>query len=199
MGIETAAGMAEAGKKLSAASIAVSILGTFYQVRGIQTQAKSRGAVYAYNAQLLERNAKIQEQNARKRIEEAALVRRAGLEEQRVSRKEMRRTLKTHRTLYAKAGVLMEGSPMDFELQVVEDVSEDIGRLAKAYELEAKGITSQAAAFRTLAETKRLRGGYETFKAKAAKRAGRLGVGTALVGSISDISRLGISRYLSRT
>jgi len=133
-------------------------------------QAKGQEAMAKYNAEVMAR--------------EAAEKRKASLEEQKTRRERMRQTLKTRRALYAKAGVLMEGSPMETQLQAAEYMAEDIAELSRSMEVQARRFESQAA--------------LDVYRGRAARAAGRLGVATSLVGGVSDISRLGLSYHLAK-
>jgi uncharacterized sporulation protein YeaH/YhbH (DUF444 family) len=158
------------GGTLAGAAVGSMVEGTAYQVRAARQAAKTQEAMYEYNAKV--------------RQQEAAQIRRASLEEQHIRRDDMRRLLAKRRALYAKGGVTMAGSPMEAQLDVVSEFTEDISRMSLAYDIEAKRQLSGA--------------GLETYKAKAAKRAGRLAVGTALFGGLSDIATLGLRYQLQK-
>lgn len=155
---------------LLAGSMGMAAAGSGMQARGERQRAKSQAAMYEYNAGVQRR--------------EAAQIRRANLDEQRVRRDEMRRTLKQRRVLYAKASVTMAGSPMETQLQTAQELAEDIARLTETYDIEAQRAMSQA--------------GLDVYRAKAAKKAGRLGVRTTLFGGISDIAKLGLKYELQK-
>lgn len=155
---------------LIALTIGSKVVGTIIEMRGAKAQAKSLEAIYKYNASVKER--------------EAAQIRRANLEEQAVRREQMWRFIKTRRAAYAKGGVVMEGSPMEAQLQAVSDISDDIDRMSLSYEIAAKRATSEA--------------GLEIYKAKAARQAGKISVGTALFGGLSDLAMMGLNYQLQK-
>lgn len=155
---------------LAATAVTAIVMGTATQMQAQKQQAKSAEAMYRYNAEVMQR--------------EASQIKRAGLEEQRTHREDMRHLLKRQRALYAKAGVRMEGTPMEVQLETISVMSEDIARLSEAYDIEAERAVSAA--------------GLETYKARAVRRAGRLAVGTTLFGGVSDIATLGMKYQLQR-
>jgi len=140
---------------------------TVMQVMGMREEAKAQAAMYKYNAEVARRD--------------AAAKRRASLEEQQIKREEMRRRLKTQRAQFAKAGFV--GSPMEVQLQTIETMVADISTLRYTRETEARRFESQAA--------------IEMFKRKAAIKAGKIGVGTALFKGIGDIAMMGIKQKLT--
>ena len=154
----------------AAISAATMAAGTAMQMSGAHQAAKSEAALYKYNAALDRR--------------EAQQRRTASLDEQRIRRDQMRRTLKRQRVGVAKAGIQMRGSPFEAQLATVEAMSSDIAMLAYGRELEATGLEARA--------------GIGRYRAGAARQAGRIGVATALVGGISDISKLGIRKHLAK-
>ncbi len=115
-------------------------------------------------------------------MRDAAQVRRASLAEQSARRDEMRRHLSERRAKYAKAGVTMAGSPLETQLETIEIYEEDIANLTWEYDIQARRATSRA--------------GIESFKAKRAERAGKIGVGQHLISTIGDIAKMGLSGQL---
>lgn len=138
------------------------------QAKGAYDQGKSEEAVNKYNAAVAGQSAKAAE--------------RAGAEEQALIRDRMRRTLARNQALVGASGLQMAGSPMDAQLDVIADYSRDIATVGYNTEIEASRQRSQAEAFR--------------MQAKAARQAGKLGVGGALVGGISNIAMFKLQRDL---
>lgn len=169
-GIIGAGGALTAGGIFTLGSAGLSAASTMMQMKGARDAGKSEAALYAYNAALDRR--------------EAQQRRTASLDEQNIRRKQMRRELQSQRATIAKGGTTMSGSNLLIQLESAEVMSADIASLAYGRELEAVGLATGA--------------GLKDYSAGAAERAGRLGVGTALVGGISDISRLGIQHYLTQ-
>jgi predicted transcriptional regulator len=133
--------------------------GAGVQAYGAYQQSKSAEALYEYNAAVKER--------------EASQIRRASIEEQITRRTEARRLLATRRAGYAKAGVMMEGSPMEAQLDVASEMSEDIRRLTEQYGFAEQRAKSEAE--------------IERYKASAARRAGRINIFTSVLGGGADI------------
>lgn len=155
---------------LLADAIAVTIAGTAIQVMGARESAKAERAMYKYNAAVA--------------TQEAAQKRRATQEEQQIRRERMRRVLKTQRALYAKGKIRMTGSPIETQLQAVEDMASDIATYAYEGETQARRFESRA--------------GMERFRAKTARQAGRMGVAGALFGGVSQIGMMGLQYKLAK-
>lgn len=162
--------LAATAKGLMAIAVATTAVGTAMQMKGAKQSAKSEAALYRYNAEIAKREAEAQ--------------RRASMEEQHIQKDSMRRALKRNRALYAKGKVMMTGSPLEVQLATVETMAADIATLATERELGVSRARSRI--------------GLERFRAGAAEQAGKLAVGTTLVGGVSDISKLGISYYLNK-
>lgn len=145
---------------LLAVGLGAQAVGTTISARAAKQQAESDAIMHEYNAMVDER--------------EAAAVRRASLDEQLIRRKEAKRLGKKQRALYAKAGVRIEGSPMEVMLESAIAQAEDIALLAREKDLGAKRLMSRA--------------GLSRFKAKAAKRAGKLDVMSELFKGIDDMT-----------
>ncbi len=154
----------------TALSVAAIVGGSFLQAKGVRDAAKAEAALYQYNAALDRR--------------EAQQRRTASLDEQGIRREQLQKELKRRRAVVAKRGIQLRGSPLLAQLETAQVMAADIANLAFGRELEARGLEQQA----TINE----------FSAGAARQAGRLGVATALVGGVSDISRLGIQRFLRK-
>lgn len=155
---------------LLADAVVMTVAGMTVQAMGARESAKAERAMYKYNAAVAQ--------------QEAAQKRRATQEEQQIRRERMRRTLKTQRALYAKGKIRMIGSPIEVQLQAVEDMASDIGALAYGGEIEARRFESRAA--------------IESHRAKTARRAGRMGVAGALFGGVSQIGMMGLSYKLAQ-
>ncbi len=76
----------------------------------------------------------------------------------------------------------MAGSPLETQLETIAIYEEDIGNLTWEYDIQARRQTSRA--------------GIEGFKAEQARRAGKIGVGQALISGIGDIAKMGLSSQL---
>jgi len=157
-------------KYAAAISVAATVAGTAMQVAGSRQAAKSEAALYKYNEAL--------------NLREAQQRRTASLSEQSIRRDQMRKTLKRQRTAIAKGKIRMGGSALLTQLESVEIMSADIAMFAYGRELEATGLETKA--------------GVSRFRAGAARQAGRLAVGTALVGGVSGIAKLGIKSQLAK-
>jgi len=160
---------ASAGAVMADIAIASALAGGA-SAMGAYQAGKSQEALYKYNAKVKER--------------EEAQIRRASMEEQLIRRTEAKRLLATRETLYAKAGVMMEGSPMEAQLQVAGDMAEDIARLTWQYDIAAQRAKSEAT--------------IERYKAKAAKRAMVIDVTTSLLGGGANIAMLGMNYQLTK-
>jgi len=132
-------------------------------------QGKTRAAIAKYNAAA-----------ARRKAERA---REVGAEEQLRLRKELRRTLSRNRVAAAAAGVQMVGSPLEAQLMVIRDYASDISEAGRNAEIEARQLQTEA----ILSEA----------QAKEARRAGRLGVATALIGGTSSLARQSLELKLA--
>ena len=96
---------------------------------------------------------------------------RAGVaEEQFAKRQDLKRLMSENEAMVATSGVQMKGSPIQHELQVIDDVSRDIAIMGHNAELEARGLESQAAAY--------------GIQREQASKAGRIAIGQALVGGV---------------
>lgn len=151
-----------------AAAIALVAVGAGVQAYGARQQYKAEAAMHKYNAAVAQ--------------QEAAMKRRASQEEQQIQRERMRRVLKTQRALYAKGKIRMVGSPIEVQLQAVEDMAADIATGAYGREIEARRWESVAT--------------MERFKKKAVRRAGRLAVAGALFGGAGQIGMMSYARSL---
>ena len=147
---------------------ALTIGGVAVQAMGARDVAKSEAALFKYNA-ALDRS-------------EAQQRRVASMDEQQLRRDRMRRVLSKNRASIAKSGTTMGDSNLVFQLEAAENMAADIANLAYGRELESIGLETQA--------------GVKDWQAKSSIRAGKIGVGTALIGGVSDLSKLGIQRHL---
>ena len=165
------AGIIGAGGAVTAAGLfttGAAVGGAVLQATGARQSAKAEVALFKYRADLDRR--------------EAGQRRTASLDEQRIRREQLQDTLKRQRAGVAKAGFRLSGSPLEQQLRTAQVVSADIATLAFGRELEATGVETRA--------------GLQRFNIQSARQAGRLGVGGAITGGISDIATLGIRRHL---
>jgi len=169
-GIIGAGGALTAGGLLTAGSAAMTVAGTLTQASGARAAAGTEKALYRYNAALDER--------------EAQQRRTASLSEQSIRRDEMRRRLKSNRTAIGKSGTTYGGSNLLAQLETIEVMATDIANLAYGREMEYEALKSSA--------------GSKQVMGKAAGQAGKLGVGTAIIGGVSDLAKLGIQRELRK-
>lgn len=121
--------------------------------------------------------------NAAAARRKAARVREVGAEEQLQLRKELRRNLARNRVATAVAGFQMTGSPLEAQLMVIRDHAADISETGRTAEIEARQLETEA----VLSEK----------QAKAARRAGKLGVAQALIGGVSSLAMLSIEKKLA--
>jgi len=189
MGFAVAAVGAVAGKVVGAVSAAQSAAAAVKATKiykTVSTIAKVAGVISKIGAakRAADTQASIYEYNRQVALQEAAQKRRAILFEQAARRDEMRRFLSKRRAQYAKAGVLMEGTPLETQLEVIEIYEKDIANVTWDLELGIRRDVSQA--------------GIERYKASAAKRAGKIGVGEAIIGGIGGLTKMGIESQLNR-
>lgn len=143
--------------------------GTVMQMRGAQEQADAIAANAEYEAKIYK-----SEQLARRRL---------SAEEQKLMRENLRSTLKRQKTLVAKSGTTMRGSPMQIQLRTVEDMAYDIGTLAHAREIEARRFGQKAT--------------LSVMEAKFARKAGKIAKKQALWGGASQLGMLGMTYALA--
>lgn len=143
--------------------------GTAVQMRGAQEQADTAVATARYEAGVYKA----------REVE----IRRLSAEEQKLMREDLRSTLKRQRTLIAKSGTTMRGSPMQIQLRTVEDMARDIGRLSHARAMEARRLGSQAS--------------LSTMEAKFARKAGKIQKRQALWGGASQLAMMGMQYKLA--
>lgn len=143
--------------------------GTVTQMRGIQEQADVAVATARYEAGVYKN--------------EAAARRLLSAEEQRLMRENLRSTLKRRKALFAKSGTTMQGSPLQIQLKVVEDMAYDIGTLSHAREMESRGFEQRAK--------------LSMLEAKFARKAGKLQKRQALWGGASKLAMMGMQYSLA--
>jgi len=112
---------------------------------------------------------------------EAATTRDQTAEEQRLKRIEMRRTLAANREITAGSGMMMTGSPAEHQLQVINDYAYDIAKTG--YEGESQALRSES-----MAE-------LYNMEAKAAAKAGKMGMWSELFGGAASIGTSVASYY----
>jgi phage protein D len=130
------------------------------QAKTADEQAEEQEAVLEYNAAVARQGKET--------------TRRAALEEKHRIKERTRRTLARNRALTAGSGLQMAGSPFEAQLAVIEDAADELGLADYRSEISVRRQESQAQMFE--------------MQAKAAKRAGKLGVAAALVGGVSQIA-----------
>jgi len=151
------------------ASVAATLAGAAIQAVGARRAAKAEKKRLEYNAAVDRRDAE------QRRI--------ASLEDQQIQREKARLHLKRQRAMIAKAGIQMAGSPLEVQLKTAEIFAQDIGMLAYGAEVEAQR-------FETSAGISKMMAGY-------AQKAGRIGVGAALLGGAGRIAQTGIEYELN--
>jgi len=148
---------------LTATSIGLQIGGQYQAGKEAEAQAKSQQAWNEYNAQLAEREAK--------EAQEAAAY------EESKFRKGGERLKARQRTLYAKAGVTPEGSPLEVMEQTASELEMDALMIRRGGQLGYQRYTAGAALERFAGKSALLRG-------RATRRASRWGMAaTGLSGA----------------
>ena len=141
-------------------------VGSGMEAYGVAQQAQASEYLLKYQAELKRRQARF--------------TRKVSLQEQRVRRETARDIIETRRAGIAKAGVTMEGTPFETQLRTAEILTEEIGKIERAFELQALGLEIEA--------------DIDIFKAKETRRAGRIGAGSALIGGAGR----GIFSFINR-
>lgn len=154
---------------LLVSSIAATTGGTAMQMRSIQEQTDAAVATSLYEAKVYK--------------SEQSAIRRMSAEEQKLMRENLRSTLKRQKTLVAKSGTTMRGSPMQVQLRTVEDMAHDIGTLAHTRDIEARRFGQKAT--------------LSVMQAKFARKAGKIGKRQALWGGASQLGMLGMQYHLA--
>ena len=106
---------------------------------------------------------------------EAARTERVGLEEQRRARARGRSLIASQRTGFAKAGVRREGSPLEIELETLENLELENLEL---------GFNTQTAAAQL-----RDRARFTDVQARSLKRAGRTSRAATLIGGVGHLAK----------
>lgn len=143
-------------------------LGTFMNYKTGKQETKTEAAWHAYSAVMHNRNVEY--------------MKLASNEMQRSRRELLRKNLSTMRTSYAKAGVTIEGSPMDVMLEKIDYAEKDIA--TKYYDIEV-GIQKE----KSLAAIQR-------WQEAEVKRTGKLSSQATLFGGISGMLMPGIESML---
>jgi hypothetical protein len=154
---------------LGQSAMAMMAGGSVIQAYGAREAAKAEAAIYKYNAEVAMREA--HQQNV------------ISLEEQRMGRETMRQTLAKQRARYAKAAVQMAGTPFQVQLKAVSDMAADLAMLGYGRQISAQQLRSRAVT--------------EAFKKESARKAGRIGVFTSLLGGAGDIAKFKLSKELT--
>jgi hypothetical protein len=134
-------------------AIAMTAIGTGVSVYGQIQQGKSQAAQAEYNAKLAKRNAKSARENAEY--------------EARQKRRGTARLIGKQRALYAKAGVTMEGSPLDVLQETAAQGEMDALMIERGY-------AQQGAAYKSQSELAKMR-------ARHYKQQGYFGAGSTLL------------------
>lgn len=127
--------------------------GQYEAGKAAQIQSESEAALREYNAQLAE--------------QEAVEAQEAAAFEERKFRKGAERLKARQRTLYAKAGITPEGTPLDVMEQTATELGIDALMIRRGGQLGARGLTAEAQLQRFAGKSALLRG-------RAARRASRL-------------------------
>jgi hypothetical protein len=156
---------------LTAMAIGSSVAGSAIQAQAARYQAKTEAAIGEYNAQVAEQQAR------------ATAV--AGAHKAAMLRDRMRKELARNQTLVAGSGFQMAGSPLDVQLGLIDEYAKDLGTLDYNTQIESQKLVNQAKLFR--------------YQADVAKQTGKIGVGQAIFGGISDVTRIGLMERMLKT
>ena len=154
---------------LAVISASAMAAGAGVQAYGIRKRAKAESKIYKHNASIDRRDAE------QRRI--------SSMEEQQILRERMRKHLEKHRATEAKSGFMMSGTPLEEQLKIAEVYATDIGMMALGAETEARSLEQRA--------------GISRYRAGYATQAGRIGVGSALLGGAGSIASLGMEYNLN--
>ena len=140
--------------------------GTVFEAMAVKGQAESEEAINEYNAAAAR--------------QKAGATRTAAAEEKAVLRERMRDALARNESLVASSGFQMAGTPLQNQMNVINDYAHDIGTLGYQRETEAKQLMNQARLFE--------------YQAESARKAGKLGLGATLVGGVGRMAQIGIMK-----
>ena len=153
---------------LEALGIGGVVGGSIYEAMGAKGRAESEAAIHEYNAAVARQGAE-------------AVTRSAGYE-QGMMRERMRERLARQSTISAASGFMMDASPQQAELGIIGDYAHDIAMTGYNAETESAQLRNQAKLFE--------------YQAAAAKEAGKLGVGQAVVGGISGLGQIALMKKI---
>lgn len=159
---------------MGATGLGLGVLGQFQAGRAAEAQAESQAAWHEYSARLSEREARETQEAA---AYEEEKLRKAGV-----------RLKATQRARYAKAGVMLEGSPEDVLVETAEEIAMDALMIRRGGMAGAQRYTAEAA-------LERMAGKSALLKGRAARRASYWGMGaTALTGAAELSYRSGLMK-----
>jgi len=138
---------------IAAAGMVLTAIGTAVGAYSQYEQGRSQQKWSEYNAAIAERDAEFARQSAEY---EAGLIRR-----------EKEKTLARQRALYSKAGVTLEGSPLELMAETAGEYEMDALMIERGGKLESQRYRSEAQLSR--------------MKGSAARRAGYYGAGSTLL------------------
>ena len=152
---------------LGVAAIGMQLFGGFMRGKAEREAGESAEALGEYKAQLARKYA------AEKRVMTA--------EDQRLKRREMRKTLARNREITAGSGLMMTGTPAAMQLDVIEDFAYDIAKTGYEGEQEARRSEDMAEIY--------------LMEGKAAARAGKIGQQASIFGGIGDAISTGFGLF----
>ena len=129
--------------------IAMQGVSSVVSIYGQEQQSRTQTSMEKYNAKIAYRNAKIAKQNAEY--------------EAKQKRKETTRLIGKQRALYGKAGVTMEGSPLEVIQETAAQGEMDALMIERKYAQEAATYKSQALLHRMRAKAYGQQGGMKAF------------------------------------
>ncbi len=149
------------------AGLGLQAVGTGMEAYGVAQAAGASSSLFEFQADLKRRQAKF--------------TRKVSLQEQRVRRETAREVIEARRAGIAKAGFTLEGTPFETQLRTAEILTEEIGKIERAFELQALGLETEA--------------DIDKFRAKSTRRAGKTAVAATLLGGSGQT----ITSFLSAT
>jgi hypothetical protein len=159
------------GAALIPLAIGSSVAGSAMQGEAAKYQGETEAAIHEYNAQVDE--------------QEAGATAVAGAYEAAKLRDRMRKELARNQTIVAGSGFTMEGSPLDAQLGMIDEYAKDLGMMDYNTQIRSQQLVNKAKLFR--------------YQAQVAKETGKIGVGQAFFGGVSDITKIGLMERMLRT
>jgi hypothetical protein len=153
---------------LTGLAIAGAAGGAVMQGMAAEQAGKTEAAIHEYNAQVAEQGAET--------------TATAGAHQAKMIRDRMRKDLARNQTLVAGSGFQMAGSPLDAQLNLIDEYAQDLGTLSYNTRIEQQKLVNQARLYR--------------FQADAARQAGKIGVGQALFGGVSNLTQIGLMQRM---